>query len=666
MAGVDHANDHHPGDDTYGDAKSMLPSLLLDGTTTSSEKTVRSCGDATSSLSDVSELLRDLELFSNSRDQDNEDGLFSGMATPHISMRSCGAPMALLKEMIATPSGDATLLERRQRWLLSKAKRLVTIHDASVINAEADMLWAWRFITSPDEDVVALHRSAYFSSWLIGNWLNKSSACIAANNMYRIYAAPVIGALTPLLYVIVPYIMLRFKFKIRIGLTAFLKMMYSIVSAQLRNLSGARQHITQYVSIGVSLVFYFQGVFSSMQVSRMLHGVCSGVTQRVSAIRLFARNTLEAWEGIGDASSWAEAAACWTGPQFAWCDPDVLPCERALATSVSQGQLINRYGGDLEFFQRSVIGSREAISCVLRRAYVMDALGAVMRMVGSLSLAPVEFLHSPSPELKMTGLWHPGVKGAVPNDWSFSPSERNAILTGPNAGGKSTLMKSTLLSVLMAQTLSFVPCKSMQIRPFGALCSHINVPDSHVRGESLFQAEMNRAKRCVLSIEQARKRGLTCLVVIDEIFSSTNPVEGIAGAVATASKIGSFDNAINIVSTHFTHLAKLARGPEPCYRAFKMPVKVDKQTGAITSEYKLHRGVSTQYVALEIMRASDMDSDIVREAIRVKEELLQAASRKQKPEPELSTTSEKKTPHDPQTPPSSPRHSLSDLTVSSP
>eukprot|EP00798_Chlamydomonas_sp_ICE-L_P032754 gene32754-biopygen13948 len=495
----------------------MLPSLLLDGTTTSSEKTVRSCGDATSSLSDVSELLRDLELFSNSRDQDNEDGLFSGMATPHISMRACGAPMALLKEMIATPSGDATLLERRQRWLLSKAKRLVTIHDASVINAEADMLWAWRFITSPDEDVVALHRSAYFSSWLIGNWLNKSSACIAANNMYRIYAAPVIGALTPLMYVIVPYIMLRFKFKIRIGLTAFLKMMYS------------------------------SGVFSSMQVSRMLHGVCSGVTQRVSAIRLFARNTLEAWEGIGDASSWEEAAACWTGPQFAWCDPDVLPCERALATSVSQGQLINRYGGDLEFFQRSVIGSREAISCVLRRAYVMDALGAVMRMVGSLSLAPVEFLHSPSPELKMTGLWHPGVKGAVPNDWSFSPSERNAILTGPNAGGKSTLMKSTLLSVLMAQTLSFVPCKSMQIRPFGALCSHINVPDSHVRGESLFQAEMNRAKRCVLSIEQARKRGLTCLVVIDEIFSSTNPVEGIAGAVATASKIGSFENAINIV-----------------------------------------------------------------------------------------------------------------------
>jgi DNA mismatch repair protein MutS len=154
----------------------------------------------------------------------------------------------------------------------------------------------------------------------------------------------------------------------------------------------------------------------------------------------------------------------------------------------------------------------------------------------------------------MKGLWYPGIssQSAVTNDWSFTDEDRNAILTGPNAGGKSTLMKAVLVATLLAQTIGITSCKEgMELKPFGAIASHINVTDSQKRGESLFQAEMQRIKGCVDLLQSAEKRDLTALVVIDEIFSSTNPVEGVAGAYATARRIGTFKCALSIISTHY-------------------------------------------------------------------------------------------------------------------
>lgn len=581
--------------------------------------------------SDVDELLRDLELFSGA-------GAMEKLVSPHVIMTATSVPRVLIRRIMTTPTADTHALGTRQQWLQTRASELVRVPPSEVAHAEQDVLWAWRLLTTPDEDVLSLHQSAYFSNWLLGNWLNRSPTALAGANLYRVYAAPIIGVLTPLMYIVVPYVILRFRFKVRIGFSDFLKLMYNVLSAQTRSLRGVRQHVTHYASIAVSLVFYFQGVFSSVQVSRMLHGVCAGVADRVAAIRRFSRHTLSKWEALGGEAAWRVAASCWTGPQLAWCEPSVSEAEMALArTNVAEaaecgaGGVCARYGADLAFFHTHV--GREALSGVLRRAYAMDALGALVRMRDALGLQPVRFSREHAPLLELRGVWHPAVHGAVPNDWAFTPSERSALLTGPNAGGKSTLMKSVLMAVLMAQTLSFAPCREgMTLRPFGALCSHINVPDSHERGESLFQAEMNRAKRCVATLEAARASGSTALVVIDEIFSSTNPIEGIAGALATASRLGAFQNAVNIVSTHYTHMVKLTRGPEALFRAFKMPVILPPQQEAsapmlqpMRATYKLKRGVSTQYVALEIMKASGMDSEIVRDAIRVKEELLMLA-----------------------------------------
>ena len=96
----------------------------------------------------------------------------------------------------------------------------------------------------------------------------------------------------------------------------------------------------------------------------------------------------------------------------------------------------------------------------------------------------------------------------------------NILITGPNASGKSTFIKSVVLGVLMAQTISIAPTSEMQLTPFKLLNTYLNIPDAKGR-ESLFEAEMYRARdhiNMVYKLSHDDKE--FSLVVMDEIFNS--------------------------------------------------------------------------------------------------------------------------------------------------
>jgi DNA mismatch repair ATPase MutS len=261
----------------------------------------------------------------------------------------------------------------------------------------------------------------------------------------------------------------------------------------------------------------------------------------------------------------------------------------------------------------------------MRVAYALDTLLSIPRARATMGATWAEFVATEGSSkalLDVRGLRHPCLAGgdAVENDWCLG--ESNALLTGPNAGGKSTLLKATLAAVLMAQTLTIAPCSGgCRLTPFSYLSSHINVPDSAGR-ESLFEAEMHRAKRNLDTLS-ALAPGRRALIVMDEIFSSTNPVEGIAGAFAVARRLAAHPGALCIISTHYTYLCKLERETGGLFLNFRMPV-------GDTDKFKLMRGVSRQYVALELLRRSGFDEGIVSDAIEVKRTLLSAPPRKSK------------------------------------
>ena len=152
------------------------------------------------------------------------------------------------------------------------------------------------------------------------------------------------------------------------------------------------------------------------------------------------------------------------------------------------------------------------------------------------------YLRAECPSIELTHFWHPLIDPdkVVTNSIVFGNHERNnAVTTGSNEGGKSTMLKSITLCILMGQTVGIVPAQSLTFTPFHTISTYLNITDDIGAGNSLFKAEVLRTQALVDQITQAPPDYFS-FSVFDEIFNGTSPREGTAAAYSVAKHLGTF------------------------------------------------------------------------------------------------------------------------------
>jgi DNA mismatch repair ATPase MutS len=174
-----------------------------------------------------------------------------------------------------------------------------------------------------------------------------------------------------------------------------------------------------------------------------------------------------------------------------------------------------------------------------------------------------------------------------------------------------------MVNLIMAQTMGLCASSSAIITPFTFINTQINVPDS-TGYESLFEAEMHRCKYNLDSLEKLDQKGFS-LIIMDEIFNSTNPVEAISGAFAVCKRMSNYKTNMLIFTTHFNYLTKLAKEPTCSFANYRMETIVDDEDIKFT--YKLEKGVNKHLLALELLRKSGFESNIITDAIKIKNKL---------------------------------------------
>jgi MutS domain V len=244
------------------------------------------------------------------------------------------------------------------------------------------------------------------------------------------------------------------------------------------------------------------------------------------------------------------------------------------------------------------------------------------------------------PTLSAVGIWNPilGFKKSVRNSLQVDSTLPNVvILTGPNKAGKSTFMKSLLLAVYMAQSLGICPAQTLYFTPFRDLFTYLNVPDSIGR-ESLFEAEVNRCYDYLKKCEELRGFSLG---IIDELFTGTNPAEGMAGSYAILNQITQNPMNITIISTHFHDmLSELDRSYFE-FKRFSCDIMVDAFGRTHHRfDYRLRDGVSNQMIALSLLEEKGFDNQTVANAHRFIQKLRSQKLRTIKFEPEKKKESD--------------------------
>ncbi len=186
---------------------------------------------------------------------------------------------------------------------------------------------------------------------------------------------------------------------------------------------------------------------------------------------------------------------------------------------------------------------------------------------------------------------------------------RNCIITGPNAGGKSTLIKAIGINVLLAQSLGIASARRCVLTPFNFVATYLNITDDINAGNSLFKAEVLRTQELINAM-LSLPAGQHGLLIFDEVFNGTTPVEGSAAAYAVAEFLGKILNSITIVATHFEQLTKLEADVENGYKNYKVTVKINDD-GSLTYPFKLESGISDQHIALDMLRNEGYSGAIV-------------------------------------------------------
>ncbi len=235
---------------------------------------------------------------------------------------------------------------------------------------------------------------------------------------------------------------------------------------------------------------------------------------------------------------------------------------------------------------------------------------ALGRLEALSSLAGFAYEHPehPFPEIAESGavaeaeaLGHPLIPDAkcVRNDLALAGAGLQVlVVSGSNMSGKSTLLRTLGVNIVLAFAGAPVCAKRLRVSPV-ALGASIRRNDSLQEGTSRFYAEITRLNE----IMKGAAKGPLCFLV-DEILSGTNSHDRAIGAEAVVRGLVQ-RGAIGLVTTHDLSLAKVAEALAA--KASNVHFEDHLENGRISFDYKLHPGVVTKSNALELMRAVGLD-----------------------------------------------------------
>ena len=243
-------------------------------------------------------------------------------------------------------------------------------------------------------------------------------------------------------------------------------------------------------------------------------------------------------------------------------------------------------------------------------ACVGDWLSAIGEFEALLSLANYAYEHpaDPFPSLAEDGavfsggdLGHPLLPQAVcrRNDLRLDGRARAILISGSNMSGKSTMLRTVGVNVVLALAGAPVRAAEMTLSPL-ALGACINVRDSLQEGQSHFYAEMARLR----DITRMLDNGRPVLFLLDEIMHGTNSHDRRIGTEAVL-RILLDRGAIGLVTTHDLALAEMEQALQG--RMANAHFEDQVVDGRMVFDYKMRPGVVRKSNALEIMRSLGLD-----------------------------------------------------------
>ena len=263
---------------------------------------------------------------------------------------------------------------------------------------------------------------------------------------------------------------------------------------------------------------------------------------------------------------------------------------------------------------RQVAAESRRIQAAARALAAMDALASLAE--AAVRRRFVRPLIHDGDEIEIVQGRHPVIEifneqPFVPNSLYMNNStDRLLIITGPNMGGKSTVLRQTAIICLLAQMGGFVPADKARLPVFDRIWTRVGASDDLTRGRSTFMVEMTETAAILHS---ATPRSL---VLLDEIGRGTATFDGLSIAWAVAEYLHDSGEhaAKTLFATHYHELTELA---ERLPGGQNYQITATEREGEVVFLHRLERGRASKSYGIEVARLAGLPPAVLANAREV-------------------------------------------------
>jgi len=513
---------------------------------------------------------------------------------------------------------DVDFLKENQKLLktFTPVKRVVFQDDKNKYNK---IIQTWNEIKGD----TGFKERYYYIDWPMWEFLNKSQPFLQFMSIYNM-ASPVISLFVPIIILIIPFFIIRLK-----GLALTMKEYIDILKIVISQ-HAIGKLFTQFSSVSfqekiylvVSAGFYVFSIYQNILVCYRFNDNMKKIHNYFGDFKHYLKNTIESMINY---KKYSEQLTNYSHVEFNKTLNDKILILNELNSKLDMIsefkydiKKIVEIGNVLKYFYEIYNDKiyEDAIMYSFGFNGYIDCIIGLQENIKQGKINFSQFIKDNTNDKKnknknmFKNSYYACLKDKNPVKNTIKLN-KNIIISGPNASGKTTVIKSTLINIIVSQQFGCGFYDSAILKPYDHIHCYLNIPDTSGR-DSLFQAEARRCKEIIDIIDEDLKRKTTHFCAFDELYSGTNPEEATISAIAFMKYLIKNKNVNSILTTHFIDVCKNLDKHKMIENHYMVTNKKDNKLEYL---YELKKGVSKVKGGINVLYEMNYPNEIIENTI---------------------------------------------------